>query len=71
MQNEIDLLIYDGQKSFPIEIKLSQSFHPEYKKTIEHWMQFDANPARNGAIVYCGEPMYLDQLIPVFPWYSI
>lgn len=31
-QNEIDLLIHYGTNSFPIEIKMSQTFHPDLKK---------------------------------------
>ena len=70
-QNEIDLLIYDGIKSFPIEIKLSQSFHSDFKKTIEQWMTLNQNPAKQGSILYCGEATNLKNPIPAYPWYSV
>lgn len=50
-QNEIDLLIYNGKFSFPIEIKSSQSFHSDFKKTIQKWLDLKQNPAVHGAIL--------------------
>ena len=70
-QNEIDLLIYDGQKTFPIEIKFSQSFHSDFKKTIELWMALNGNPAKEGVVIYCGESMNTTRPIPAYPWYTL
>jgi len=70
-QNEIDLLIYDGQTSYPIEIKMSQSFHSDFKKTIEMWMALDKNPARAGAVIYCGESVNAMRPVPALPWYEL
>ncbi len=70
-QKEIDLLIYDGQKSYPIEIKFSQSFHSEYKKTIEDWLSLADNSAKRGAVIYCGESLNSHQPIPAVPWYVL
>lgn len=70
--NEIDLLIYDGRKGFPIEIKLSQSFHPDYRKTISKWFDFDKNPAKEGLIIYCGDQaVQTSSKIPAVPWYTL
>jgi len=70
-QKEIDLLIYDGQKGYPIEIKFSQSFHSEYKKTIEGWLSLEHNSAQRGAVIYCGESLNSHQQIPAIPWYVL
>jgi uncharacterized protein len=70
-QNEIDLLIYDGRKCFPIEIKFSQSFHSDYKKTIEYWMELNANPAKEGLVIYCGEIRDANRPISAYPWYLL
>lgn len=70
-QNEIDLLISEGQNCFPIEIKFSQSFHSDFRRTIEHWIRLEKNPARQGAVLYCGEKMDLTKPIPAFPWYQL
>lgn len=71
-KNEIDLLIYNGQTAFPIEIKLSQSFHSDFKKIIEHWLDLKTNRAEKGFVVYCGEhPAQLNTSIPSIPWYML
>ncbi len=71
-QNEIDLLIYDGQQGFPVEIKFSHAFHSDFRKTIELWFQFGKNPARRGIVAYCGEERVLaHSAVPGVPWYRL
>jgi uncharacterized protein len=70
--NEIDLLIYDGRKGYPIEIKLSQTFHSSYRKVIQRWLSYEKNPTQTGLIIYCGdEPIQTDSSIPAIPWYML
>lgn len=70
--NEIDLLIYDGQNGFPVEIKLSQTFHPEFMKTIAQWLTLKNNPAKEGAVIYCGEHAHqIHSSVPAVPWYVL
>lgn len=70
--NEIDLLIYNGKNGFPIEIKLSQSFHLDFKKTIEKWLVLKNNTAQNGMVIYCGEhASNIYTSIPIVPWYML
>lgn len=70
-QNEIDLLIYDGSVGYPIEIKFSQSFHSDYRKTIEQWMGLKKNPAKQGEVIYCGATTDVTQPIPAISWYEL
>ena len=70
--NEIDLLIYDGRKGFPIEIKLSQSYHSDFGKNIDHWIEIESNPADNGLVIYCGDqPVQSTSPVPALPWYLL
>jgi uncharacterized protein len=70
--NEVDLLIHDGLKSFPIEFKLSRSYHSDFKKGIEKWLTLEKNPAELGCVVYCGEhALQTNTTIPVVPWYVL
>lgn len=72
ISNEIDLLIYDGRKAFPIEIKLSGSFHSDYRRTLLKWFEFDNNPAKEGLIIYCGDQLVqTNSNIPAVPWYML
>lgn len=70
--NEVDLLIHTGLSGFPIEFKLSQSFHSDFKKGIERWLALDENPAKSGFVVYCGEHAQQTlTAVPAVPWYMI
>lgn len=70
--HEVDLLIHRGLDSFPIEFKLSQSYHSDFKKGIERWLSLEKNPAQSGFIVYCGEhAIQTKSLIPAIPWYML
>ncbi len=71
-QSEIDLLIDTGASCFPVEIKLSQSFNPDFKKTIQQWMQLKGNAAEKGLIIYCGQDQLArSESIRVAPWYLL
>lgn len=66
--NEIDLLI----ENFPIEFKLSQSFHSEFKKGIERWLEIETNQANSGLVIYCGEQaVQTHSTISAVPWYYV
>ncbi len=70
--NEVDLLIYEGVSSFPLEFKLSRSYHSDFKKGIERWLAMDDNPAKSGLVVYCGEHSLQTQTpVPAVPWYVL
>lgn len=70
--NEVDLLIHDGLSSFPIEFKLSRTYHSDFKKGIERWLALEKNPAESGFLVYCGEHSFqINTSVPVVPWYVL
>ncbi len=69
---EVDLLIYDGRTGYPIEIKLSQTLHPDFKLSIDRWLSFKNNPAQAGTIAYCGDhAAYTNTAITAVPWYQL
>ena len=66
------LLIQVDQKGYPIEIKLSQTFHSDFQKIIQQWFKLDNNPAKEGAIIYCGDhALNAHTSIPAVPWYYL
>jgi len=70
--NEIDLLIDEGQLSFPIEIKLSQSYNTNLKKNIKYWMNLTNNLSKEGMVIYCGDTIHEKaEPIPCVPWYFL
>ena len=50
---EIDLLIDNGKKIVPVEIKAAQTFDNSYFKNIIHWNKISGN--KGGIVVYDGE----------------
>lgn len=72
MGNEVDLLIHGGISGFPVEFKLSQSYHSDFKKGIERWLALKGNPAQSGYVVYCGEhSVQIQSQVPSVPWYVL
>lgn len=70
--NEVDLLIHEGMSSFPIEFKLSSSYHSDFKKGIERWLALEENPAKSGFLVYCGEhSVQINTSVPAVPWHVL
>ena len=70
--NEVDLLIHDGVSGFPLEFKLSRSYHSDFKKGIERWLELKNNPATSGFLVYCGEhSVQIHTPVPAVPWYVL
>lgn len=69
-KNEIDLLIDNGKRTFPIEIKFSQSINASFKDGIKKWLK--AKRADNGMVIYCSEHILgKDKNITFVPWYML
>lgn len=69
-KNEIDLLIQIGRKGYPIEIKLSQTYHSDFQKNIQRWLELEKNEADKGCVIFCGEhALNTQSSIPAIPWY--
>ncbi len=52
--NEIDLIIKNGSKLYPLEIKLGSSFNNDYLKGINFWNSLQKNDSK-GYVVYTGD----------------
>jgi len=52
--NEIDLLVEDGSRIFPIEIKSSQTLKPDFFKNLAFFQKISATPPEQSFLVYAG-----------------
>lgn len=52
--NEVDLLVDEGGKLFPIEIKSAQTFRPDFFKGVHFFNKISGNAPRQGYVVYGG-----------------
>lgn len=53
--NEIDMVVDEGGKLYPIEIKSAQTFHADFFKNIRYFNKISGNPEEQGYVVYGGE----------------
>lgn len=67
--HEVDLIIDKGTKLYPIEIKLSQTFHPEFINNIL-WLN-KMQKYHEGQVIYGGKKNYDFQNILVNSWDGI
>lgn len=63
--NEVDLLIKRGSKYDCVEIKSSQSFHPDFIKGLENFRKNYPELTGNQTVVYSGEDMGLHKDIRI------
>ncbi|MEK6615806.1 MAG: DUF4143 domain-containing protein, partial [Bacteroidota bacterium] len=49
---EVDVLIDNGRKLFPIKIKTTQTFKEEYLKPMQQWNNYSRN--KSGMFIYDG-----------------
>jgi uncharacterized protein len=67
---EIDLLLDDGKKIRPIEIKAAQTFNESFLKNINYWNSISGNTG--GIVLYGGEQDYIrSDKIKITSWQNI
>ena len=54
-QNEVDLIFKNGNNLIPIEIKASQTFHPQFLKGLEYFKALTKERCKKGILIYGGE----------------
>ena len=69
--NEIDLLIDQGRKLLPIEIKSAKTIHSQFLEHINNWLKLKDNPQDVGFLVYGGDEWQKRNGIQILPWYAV
>ena len=70
--NEIDLIIEEGTKLFPIEVKLSQTYNKDFSTPIKKWLNLEKNENEKGMVIYTGKEIVQSKSpIPHVPWYLL
>lgn len=67
--NEVDVLIDNGNKQVPVEIKSSLTFHEEFLKGLFYWEKL--TDQKNGHVVYAGESIKSVKGTTVNSWREI
>lgn len=65
---EIDLLIEDGTRLIPVEIKSGMTIASDYLDNLKKWASLSANQGQPMWLVYAGEKGFSHGLIRIVPW---
>jgi len=66
--NEIDVLIDEGDKLLPIEIKAGQTITKDFFKGIRFWKKLSNDIDQRAALIYGGDQAYIRSDAYVYPW---
>lgn len=70
--NEVDLLIEEGGKCYPIEIKAAQTVQPAFFKGIRAFNKASGNPVEHAMLIYGGEASWrTEQGEQVRAWFDL
>ena len=67
--HEVDLIIEDGEKLFPVEIKSAQTISGNMREGLDYWRNLDKGD--NGMLIYGGSENYTRNGIRVRSWASV
>jgi uncharacterized protein len=65
---EIDLLIEDGRRLIPVEIKSGETVADDFFRTLDFWRRLPGQENSPAALIYAGENTYLRNQVAVYSW---
>lgn len=69
--NEVDLIIDQGDKLIPVEVKSGQTLSSDSYKGLYKWLKMAGNDSARPVLIYGGDNMYERTGITVLPWTKI
>ena len=69
--NEVDLIIDQGDKLIPVEVKSGQTLSSDSYKGLCKWLKLAGNDAARPVLIYGGDNMFERKGITVLPWSKI
>lgn len=66
--HEIDLLIDQGARQVPVEVKSGQTVAADFFRDLDYWRHLAGQPEGPAAVVYGGEASYLHKDVAVVSW---
>ncbi len=68
--HEVDLLLDEGERLLPVEIKSGQTVSSEHFDGLRTWQRYAGAAAGPPALIYAGTDRYLRSGIEVVPWHQ-
>ena len=69
--NEIDLILDNGSKVIPIEIKSAKTINREFFKSLEYWRRLTGRPNCPAVLIYGGDSLTMFRGMKVLPWHIL
>jgi len=69
--NEVDVIVDDGMKLMPIEIKSGQTLNRDFFAGLERWMNLAGDRAAVPTLIYGGADNHVHKGINVFAWKAV
>ncbi|RLC25060.1 MAG: AAA family ATPase [Deltaproteobacteria bacterium] len=66
--HEIDMIIEQGEKLIPCEIKSGETFTKSFVKGLKYWLKLSGTSNKDGFLLYGGSKKMIFKNINVFPW---
>lgn len=69
--NEVDVIVEDGTKLIPIEIKSGKTVASDAFAGLEKWLDLAGDTASEGILIHGGEQAYRRGQVTVQPWWGV
>lgn len=69
--HEIDLIVEEGPRLFPVEIKSGQTVTTDMFDTLRWWCRQADQPLSTGTLAYGGDAFHTRDQVAVRPWFSV
>jgi len=69
--NEVDLILDQGEKLYPVEIKATQTVSAGLYQNIKTWCALQGNKQTSGALIYGGSDFQSRENTQRIPWYAV
>ncbi len=69
--NEVDLLIDQGSRLIPVEVKAGQTISSDFLRGLNHWQQLAGDSAGSPWLVYGGKQSQTRQSVEILSWQEI
>jgi predicted AAA+ superfamily ATPase len=69
--HEVDLLVEDATRLYPVEIRSGLTVVPETLETLKWWTRLAGTSAGPGTLVYGGSEAYTQEGFAIRPWFAV
>lgn len=69
--HEIDMVVEEGERLIPVEIKSGETFSTDFLKGIHYWRKISDKPKTPAAVIYGGDTSFVHKETAVRSWFEV